>query len=248
MRNPFSEFASFERQTESKIPLDDILSAHQDVLGRLTEGFKRLVADEAGEGLWQPDGDSIVRVYGEASEIVSAFPYTVGDIEAFTVAAISSEDPDFYLMGPLGLFLSALCNNTDNRSVTFNLGGQDIRLPLLGYRMTEGQSLKVQGHLGDLVGISMEGGELDVTGNVGRYLGAGMVDGVIRVSGDAGRFIGEQMVGGEIHVRGRFGGVGKPVGGRVFHRKQVVFEGALKGKGGSGESGVGSGTVLAEDR
>ncbi len=93
MRNPFSEFASFERQTESKIPLDDILSAHQDVLGRLTEGFKRLVADEAGEGLWQPDGDSIVRVYGEASEIVSAFPYTVGDIEAFTVAAISSGAP-----------------------------------------------------------------------------------------------------------------------------------------------------------
>ena len=225
MRNPFSEFASFEKQADRKIPLDDILSAHQDVLGRLTAGFKRLVTDEAGDGLWQPDGDSIVRVYSEASEIVSALPYTVGDIEAFTLAAVGSEDPDFYLMGPLGLYLSALCNHVEDRSVSFNLGGQDIRLPLLGYRMTEGQSLKVQGHLGDLVGISMEGGELEVTGNVGRYLGAGMMAGTIRVSGDAGRFIGEQMVGGEIHVHGRFGGVGKPSGGRVLHRKQVVFEG-----------------------
>ena len=236
MRNPFSEFASFERQTERKIPLDDILSAHQDVLGRLTEGFKRLVKDEAGDGLWQPDGDSIVRVYGEASEIVSSFPYTVGDIEAFTLAAIGSEDPDFYLMGPLGLYLSALCNNTEVRSVTFNLGGQDIRLPLLGYRMTEGQTLKVEGHLGDLAGISMEGGELEVTGNVGRYLGAGMIDGLIRVSGDAGRFIGEQMVGGEIHVKGRFGGVGKPMGGRVFHRKQMVFEGEKGSQKAKGKS------------
>lgn len=225
MRNPFSDFASFKKETERKLPMDTILSEHEDVLGRLTAGFKRLVTDEAGEGLWQPDGDSIVRVYNEASEIVSALPYTVGDIEAFTLAAVGSEDPDFYLMGPLGLYLSALCNHVEDRSVTFNLGGQDIRLPLLGYRMTEGQSLSVQGHLGDLVGISMDGGTLEVTGNVGRYLGAGMVSGTITVSGDAGRFIGEQMAGGEIHVQGRFGGVGKPEGGRVYHRKQVVYEG-----------------------
>ena len=50
MRNPFAEFATFEKAEEHKIPLDDILSAHEDVLGRLTEGFKRLVADEAGDG------------------------------------------------------------------------------------------------------------------------------------------------------------------------------------------------------
>ena len=225
MKNPFSEFAAFEAGEKRKIPHDDILTAHEDVLVRLTKGFKRLVTDEAGDGLWQPDGDSIVRVYDEASEIVTSFPYTVGDIEAFTLAAISSEDPDFFLMGPLGLYLSALCNHSEERSVGFNLAGQDIRLPLLGYRMTECQTLTVQGHLGDLVGISMEGGELEVSGNVGRYLGAGMSGGTIRVEGDAGRFIAEQMVGGEIHVQGRFGGGGKPTGGRVFHRKQMVFEG-----------------------
>ena len=225
MQNPFSEFSSFEKEADRKLPMDDILSEHEDVLSRLTAGFKRLVTDEAGDGLWQPDGDSIVRVYDEASEIVSALPYTVGDIEAFTLAAISSEDPDFYLMGPLGLYLSALCNHVEDRAVSFNLGGQDIRLPLLGYRMTDGQSLSVQGHLGDLVGISMTGGEIEVAGNVGRYLGAGMIGGTISVSGDAGRFIGEQMAGGEIRVNGRFGGVGKPVAGRVYHRKQVVFDG-----------------------
>ena len=224
MRNPFAEFSDFQRAESKKIPLDDILSAHEDVLDRLTEGFKRLVADEAGDGLWQPDGDSIVQVYDEATEIVSSFPYTVGDIEAFTLAAIGSGDPDFYLMGPLGLYLSALCNHADEMAISFHLSGQDIRLPLLGYRMRDGQRLTVDGHLGDLVGISMEGGNIGVSGNVGRYLGAGMSGGSLRVEGDAGRFIGEQMTGGEIHVQGRFGGVGKPISGRVFHRKQMVFE------------------------
>ena len=46
----FSEFSSFEKEADRKLPMDDILSEHEDVLSRLTAGFKRLVTDEAGDG------------------------------------------------------------------------------------------------------------------------------------------------------------------------------------------------------
>lgn len=107
--------------------------------------------------------------------------------------------------------------------MSLSFQGQDLRLPLLGYRLGEGRLLSVDGHLGDLAGISMLGGTLRVSGHVGRYLGAGMVAGRIEVGGDAGRFVGEQMTGGEVRVSGRLGGVGKPSGGVVYHRRQCVY-------------------------
>ncbi len=204
--------------------MDDILEEHEDVLSALTEGYKHLVEHEAGDGLWQPDQDSIVRVYGQAVAIAERLPYEAGAIESFCTAALGSDDPDFFLMGPVGLYVSALVNASQSAHVGLDLGGQELRVPLLGYRLREGVRLEVSGHLGDLVGIALEGGHLSVAGNVGKYLGAGMTGGRIDVSGDAGQSIGEQMTGGEIHVQGRFGGVGKPISGAVYHRKQTVFE------------------------
>jgi len=223
VKNPFAEFAGKTPEPVRRLPMEDILAEHTDVLDSLEAGFKRLIEDEAGDGLWQPDGDSIVRVYEKACDIGTDVRVEPGDIEVFAHVAFRSEDPDFYLMGPLGLYISALCNASDRAEITLNFGGQDLRLPLLGYRFPEGRRLDVEGHLGDLTGISMTGGALNVNGHVGRYLGAGMAAGSIRVEGDAGRFVGEQMVGGEIRVAGRLGGVGKPVGGVVYHRRQCVY-------------------------
>ncbi len=224
MKNPFSEFrAQGSEPPPRKLPMEEILAAHTHVLDDLKAGFKRLIEDEAGDGLWQPDGDSIVRVYEQALAIVTDLEVTPGDVEAFALASFGSEDPDFFLMGPLGLYVSALCNTSQDRQIGLSFQGQDLRLPLLGYRLEDGRTLSVDGHLGDLTGISMTGGGLSVSGHVGRYLGAGMVAGRIDVGGDAGRFVGEQMVGGEIHVQGRLGGVGKPTGGVVYHRRQCVY-------------------------
>ncbi len=212
VKNPFEEFRGFERPNR-EIPLDEILVLHDSVMTCLTEGYKRLVADEVGEGVWREDGDSIVRIYARAEEIAREVIWETGDIEAFCLQALQSDDPDFFLMGPLGLYLSALCNASRESEISINLSVQELRVPLMGYRLAEGVHLAVEGDLGDLIGISMEGGHLKVVGNVGRYLGAGMGEGRIEVSGEAGRFVGEQMVGGEIHIQGRLGGIGKPQGG-----------------------------------
>lgn len=224
MKNPFSEFSGKDSETPvRRLPMQDILEAHSHVLDVLKSGFKRLVEDEAGDGLWQPDGDSIERVYEKAITIVAGFSFESGDVEAFAVSSFRSEDPDFFLMGPLGLYVSSLCNASESSQMSLSFQGQDLRLPLLGYRLGEGRLLSVDGHLGDLAGISMLGGTLRVSGHVGRYLGAGMVAGRIEVGGDAGRFVGEQMTGGEVRVSGRLGGVGKPSGGVVYHRRQCVY-------------------------
>ena len=224
MKNPFSEFSGKGPVTPARrLPMQDILEAHTHVLDGLKAGFKHLVEDEAGDGLWQPDGDSIVRVYEKAVTIVANLNFEPGDVEAFALSSFRSEDPDFFLMGPLGLYISSLCNASETCQMALSFQGQDLRMPLLGYRLAEGRRLDVDGHLGDLTGISMLGGTLHVQGHVGRYLGAGMASGRIDVVGDAGRFVGEQMVGGEIHVGGRLGGVGKPTGGVVYHRRQCVY-------------------------
>jgi len=176
-----------------------------------------------GDGVWREDRASIVRTYEAACDLARAMTWRAEDIEAFGAHALRRDDPDFFLIGPLGLFLSAFCNASSEDQLRLNLSGQDLRLPLVGYHLRAGLSLVVTGNLGDLTGISLSGGHLTVNGNVGRYLGAGMAGGRIDVSGDAGRFVGEHMADGEIHVEGRLGGMGDPQGGKVFHRNQQMY-------------------------
>jgi hypothetical protein len=222
-RNPFSEFSSFGNTGENEIPLDRILEAHDSAVERLANAYKQLITDESPDGLFQPDGDTIARISERARRIVEGLPCEAGDIEAFCLRAVTTDDDEFLMMGPLGLFLSALCNASDASTISLKLPGADLRIPLLGYRLRQGQTLIVDGELNDLIGISMEGGSFHIKGNVGRYLGAGMVSGRIDVDGDAGRFVGEQMVEGEIHIQGKMEGIGKPLGGRIFHRTRQVY-------------------------
>lgn len=229
MKNPFSEFDAKPAGPKRRLPMEEILDAHSSVLEGLEEGFKQLVQDEAGDGLWQPNGDSIARVYDEACVVVQQLSYEAGDIEAFALKAFGSDDPDYYLMGPLGLYLSCLINFWPDQHISLSFKGQDLRLPLLGYRMDKRRSITVDGNLGDLIGISATGGSLRVNGNVGRYLGAGMMDGHIEVAGDSGRFVGEQMTGGSIRVSGRLGGLGRPEGGTIYHRRRCVYPSSQAG-------------------
>ncbi len=222
-RNPFQEFHQLARPPQNQIPLDQILAAHDEAVGRLTEGYRLLVHDEAEDGLFQPDGDTIVRIYAAAETIALHIACEAGDIETFCLHALRNDDPDFFLTGPLGLYISALCNVSSAPAIHLDLAGPDQRIPLLGYRLPEGHTLTIQGNLNDLIGISLEGGHLVVNGNVGRYLGAGMVSGKIEIHGDAGRFIGEQMLGGEIHISGKLGGTGKPLAGEIHHHKRRIY-------------------------
>ena len=128
MINPFQEFKDRPDVPEKQIPLDEILASHNSVMDGLTEGYKHLIANEVGEGVWREDGDSIVRIYDRAERLVGDLQWSVGDIEAFCLRSLQSDDPDFYLMGPLGLYVSALCNALEADSVSINLKGQIINL------------------------------------------------------------------------------------------------------------------------
>jgi len=227
LHNPFAEFVPKDPEAARKLPMDEILASHFGAMTELTTAFKMLLAQCVGNSVWREDRESIERTYTAALQIAKEVSWQPEDVSTFGEYALRNDDPDFFLIGPLGLFLSAFCNASVLSDMTLDLGGQDLRVPLIGYRLREHLTLKVVGDLGDLVGISLEGGHLIVTGAVGRYLGAGMVGGQIDVSGDAGRFVGEQMTGGKIQVMGRLGGMGNPIGGQVRHRKQVVFGDAI---------------------
>ncbi|MDA0710505.1 MAG: hypothetical protein O3B73_09905 [bacterium] len=222
-RNPFSQFAAPKNEGEARLPMDAILASHGEAMSQLTTAFKSLIKQSVGNSVWREDRDSIERTYAAALKIARELTWDPEDIATFGEYALRKEDPDFFLIGPLGLFLSAFCNVSPQSELTLDLGGQDLRVPLLGYRLRENLTLTVVGNLGDLAGISLEGGHLKIEGSVGRYLGAGMASGRVDVSGDAGRFVGEQMTGGVIQVAGRLGGLGNPKGGQVRHRKQLVF-------------------------
>ncbi|MBT4138557.1 MAG: hypothetical protein HOE48_11615 [Candidatus Latescibacteria bacterium] len=221
--NPFAEFAPPETLANQALPMDEILASHAEAMALLTEAYKRLIAQCVGDSVWREDRASIERTYAAALQIARETPWHAEDVSTFGEYALQKDDPDFFLIGPLGLFLSAFCNASDLSDMKLDLGGQDLRVPLVGYRLRSNLSLTVVGHLGDLTGISLDGGHLKIEGSVGRYLGAGMTDGQIDVSGDVGRFVGEQMTGGLIHVMGRLGGLGTPNGGLIRHRKQLVF-------------------------
>lgn len=221
-RNPFTEFEDVPAQTIA-LPMDAILSEHALAMDALTEAYKRLIVECVGDSAWREDRASIVRTYEVACDLARTMTWRAEDIEAFGAHALRRDDPDFFLIGPLGLFLSAFCNASSEDRLRLDLSGQNLRLPLVGYRLRAGLSLVVTGNLGDLTGISLAGGHLTVNGNVGSHLGAGMTGGRIDVSGDAGRSVGEQMADGEIHIEGRLGGMGHPQGGKVFHRSQQMY-------------------------
>ena len=220
-RNPFVEFA--ESTAEKRVlPMDEILASHASAMDRLTGAYRALVAECVGEGLWRANRKTIEMTYRAASRIVDEIDWEMADIEAFCTHALQSDDAAFFVLEPLGLFLSAFCNASSHAEIHLDLAGCDLRLSLMGYRLRQGVALTVAGDLGDLTGISLMGGHLKIEGNVGHYLGAGMTAGRIEVSGDAGKFIGEQMAGGEIHINGRLGGLGHAEGGAVYHRQHAL--------------------------
>ncbi len=223
-RNPFAEFVE-ETHKKRVLPMDEILASHTETMDRLTAAYRALIDECVGEGLWQADRKTIESTYRTASQIVGQIDWEMTDIEAFCAHALQSNDTAFFVMEPLGLFLSAFCNASSQSDIHLDLTGHDLRLSLMGYHLRKDITLTIVGDLGDLTGISLMGGHLKVEGNVRHYLGAGMIDGRIEVTGDAGRSIGEQMQAGEIHIGGRLGGVGNAEGGAIYHRDQELRSG-----------------------
>jgi formylmethanofuran dehydrogenase subunit C len=127
------------------------------------------------------------------------------------------------LGAPSGLFIAAMCNQSQERDITLNLRSMTRRWPFLGYRLPRGRRLFLEGDVGDFVGALLEGGEVTVTGNAGNYAGIGMKEGRLYIGYSSGKHTGEGMRGGVLEIKGRITELGKVKDGTIYEGDQQVF-------------------------
>jgi hypothetical protein len=143
-----------------------------------------------------------------------------GHIEEFCAFMGLSKTVGFEQSAPLGLFISALINDSKERSFKLNLHNYQNSFHFLGYRLKADKHLSVTGDMGHFTGAGLRGGYLKVTGSTGSWCGADMIGGRIKITGDAHSKIGEQMKGGRIQVYGRIQEIAKLRSGGDIQGKQ----------------------------
>ncbi len=224
IRNPFQEFDTFApRKTE--IPLDRIVESSEAVMDQIRRGYEKLLEEEAKELVWMVQYNTIIKAYEIAEKHVREIDYTAEDIEDFCFALENTQKIPYFIPGPAGLYISALCNYAKEEEILLKLSELKTEINLIGFRLPKGKRLIIEGDAGDFTGIGLEGGELVVEGNTKNWTGAGMRSGKILVKKNIGLHTGEWMMGGEIYVGGRIRGLGNIVEGKIFERDKLVYPG-----------------------
>ncbi len=210
IRNPFEEFDTFSFK-KTQIPLDQIIES-----------------TEAKELVWMVQYNTIIKAYEVAEKHVREIDYSAEDIEDFCFALENTQKIPYFIPGPAGLYISALCNYAKEEEILLKLSELKTEINLIGFRLPKGKRLVIEGDAGDFTGIGLEGGELVVEGNTKNWTGAGMRSGKILIKKNIGLHTGEWMMGGEIYVGGRIRGLGNIVEGKVFEREKLVYPGKAR--------------------
>ena len=130
----------------------------------------------------------------------------------------------FLVSGPVGIYISALCNNLKEDNIRLRLHDLEPTFHFLGYQLPEGKTLVLEGDMGDFIGAGLSGGKLVIEGSTGNWTGVGMMKGELVINGYVGQNTGEWMRGGEIYVNGQIQGFGKRIfNGRIYQRKKLVY-------------------------
>jgi hypothetical protein len=227
IQNPFQEFQSYSF-SRNDIPLDRIVQSTEAVMDQIRLGYEKLLEEEAKELVWMVQYNTIIKAYEVAERYVRDIHYSAEDIEDFCFALENTQKIPYLIPGPAGLYISALCNYAKEEEILLKLSELKTEINLLGFRLTKGKRLLIEGDAGDFTGIGLEGGDLVVEGNAKNWTGAGMRSGRILVKKNIGLHTGEWMMGGEIHVGGRVRGLGNIVEGQVFEREKMVFPGKVR--------------------
>jgi hypothetical protein len=160
--------------------------------------------------------------YKDAVEILGQEKISAEDIMVFLLSLTEKDVNDDSLTmdrydqrGYLGIFISAMVNESRDSDFVLRTEQLDFLIDCLGYR-----NRKI----------------ITITGDVGQYLGCGMEDGSITVMGRAENQFGDQMTGGEIHLEGdgeysptpilstlTTRHAGYPNGGRVYYKDECLF-------------------------
>jgi len=222
LKNPFFEFKGYKVKRK-KIPLDEIIKYRELILDKIVKGYEKLMDEEIKSLVWLVEHSRIIKVYEEASKWIKDIDYKVEDIEEFCYELTNSERIPYFVPGPSGIYISALCNQAKEREITLKLNDLERPIHMLGYRLPKGKKLIIEGEMGDFMGVGMEGGELIIEGSARNWTGAGMRDGKILVKKNVGYHTGEWMRGGEIWVEGGIRGLGKMIAGKIFDRGKDVI-------------------------
>ena len=225
--NPFEEFNTFHYK-KTEIPLDQIVQSTEVIMDQVRRGYEKLLEEEAKELVWMVQYNTIIKAYEVAEKYVKEINYSAEDIEDFCFALENTQKIPYLIPGPAGIYISALCNYTQEEEIVLKLSELKTEINLIGFRLPKGKRLVVEGDAGDFTGIGLEGGELVVEGNAKNWTGAGMRSGKILVRKNIGLHTGEWMMGGEIYVGGRVRGLGNIVEGKVFERDKMVYPGKAR--------------------
>jgi hypothetical protein len=226
-KNPFEEFKTFTTPIED-FPLDQIVQSTEAVMDRIRSGYEKLLEEEAKELVWMVQYNTIIKAYEVAEKYVKEIDYTAEDIEEFCFALENTQKIPYLIPGPAGVYISALCNYAKEEEIGLKLSELKTEINLIGFRLSKGKRVMIEGDTGDFTGIGLEGGELIVEGNAKNWTGAGMRSGKILVKKNIGLHTGEWMMGGEIYVGGRVRGLGNIVEGKVFERDKLVYPGKAR--------------------
>ena len=226
-RNPFEEFGTYA-VPQKDIPLDGIVRSTEVVMDKIRRGYEKLLEEEAKELVWMVQYNTIIKAYEVAERYVREVQYSAEDIEDFCFALENTQKIPYLIPGPAGLYISALCNYASEEEILLKLSELKTEINLLGFRLSKGKRLVIEGDTGDFTGIGVEGGELTVEGNAKNWTGAGMRSGKILVRKNIGLHTGEWMMGGEIFVGGRVRGLGNIVDGKVYEREKLIYPGKVR--------------------
>jgi len=223
MKNPFLDFRSVPYK-KKEIPLDRIVQAKQEVMGRIMEGYLRLVEEEAKDLVWLVEHSRVVNAYSAAVKNIQELNYNQDDIEEFCAELDSSDKVPYMISGPAGIYVSAMVNHCEDDRIVLRLKDYQRTFHFFGYRLPEGKTLILQGNGGDFIGSGLSGGRLVVEGSAGNWCGAGMMKGEILVTKYTGQSTGEWMRGGEIRVDGHIRSMGKTLfGGMIYERGKRIY-------------------------
>jgi hypothetical protein len=245
MKNPFLDFKDvaisdpelpLERIVrENRQVLDDLLAAHRNLDQDQVKEFCRLLSHGLkfnaykawllGMELPKFVSDTLASasaVYASSLQLVGDIQYARHDIEELCAFLGVAREPDFELCGPMGLYISALINASDERFFTLDLQPYPVLHHFLGFRLAADKHLLVKGNLGHFSGAGLCGGFLEVNGSTGSWCGAAMAGGRIHIHGDALSKTGERMTGGQISVGGSIREIAKfRSGGEIRNRSEV---------------------------
>ena len=245
MKNPFLDFKNIS-VADPDLPLERFVRENRRVLDDLLAAYRGLPQDRVKEfcrllshglkfnaykawllGLELPKFvtdtlDSASSVYESILQMIGEIHYAPHDIEELCGFIGLSREADFELHGPMGLYISALVNGSNERFFSLDLHPYPVQHHFLGFRLEAGKNLLVKGDLGHFSGAGLCGGYLEVNGSTGSWCGAGMAGGRILIAGNALSKTGERMTGGQISVNGRIREIARQrTGGEIRNASEV---------------------------